>query len=432
MSTRRPLRIAGPASFSRRGFLVGAAALGVGAMTAGCAGTYDVAAGLTGSSGGENSSTLVYWNLLTGGDGTHMEAMEAAYRPPGINLQSTILTWGNPYYTKLSLAIRSGSPPDVAIMHLSRLYEPGCGLVDPFFHLLGFGARAGCRTRAWPCTPSSSSPCGGRSASTSCSTSAGRQDIPRDLYEASALDGASRWTQTRRLTIPMLGRTTTLVVVLQVIASLKILDQVYLITAGGPKCASRTAIEFIYDTGFTSQRVGYASAASLVLFVVIVAVSFVWLALVRRRRKGESDRGRHLGEKGLAGQPVRAGRDRSGHRAGPRLAHPDRVDPRHVGQVGKRYIIIPATWKVPQFTFSAYGAVFSATDLGRWYINSAIVAIVVTALTIPAGIGTVVSGVGIVNAPQMASAVLGALPLVFVFLLAQRQIVEGVAGTGLK
>ena len=53
-------------------------------------------------------------------------------------------------------------------------------------------------------------------------------------------------------------------------------------------------------------------------------------------------------------------------------------------------------------------------------------------MTIPAGIGTVVSGVGIVNALQMASAVLGALPLVFVFLLAQRQIVEGVAGTGLK
>ncbi len=48
------------------------------------------------------------------------------------------------------------------------------------------------------------------------------------------------------------------------------------------------------------------------------------------------------------------------------------------------------------------------------------------------GLGTVVSGVGIISALQMASAVLGALPLVFVFLLAQRQIVEGVAGTGLK
>jgi multiple sugar transport system permease protein len=50
----------------------------------------------------------------------------------------------------------------------------------------------------------------------------------------------------------MLGRTTTLVTILQVIASLKIFDQVYLITAGGPNYASRIAIEYIYDTGFTS------------------------------------------------------------------------------------------------------------------------------------------------------------------------------------
>jgi multiple sugar transport system permease protein len=115
---------------------------------------------------------------------------------------------------------------------------------------------------------------------------AGLQDIPRELYEASALDGAGRWKQTWRLTLPMLGRTTTLVTVLQIIASLKIFDQVYLITAGGPNYATRTAIEYIYDTGFTSERVGYAAAASLVLFVVILLVSFVWLALVRKQERG--------------------------------------------------------------------------------------------------------------------------------------------------
>jgi multiple sugar transport system permease protein len=115
---------------------------------------------------------------------------------------------------------------------------------------------------------------------------AGLQDISRDLYEAAALDGASRWKQTWRLTLPLLGRTTTLVVVLQIIASLKLFDQVYLMTAGGPNYATRSAIEFIYDTGFTSQRVGYASAASLVLFVVILIVSFVWLFLIRKQERG--------------------------------------------------------------------------------------------------------------------------------------------------
>jgi multiple sugar transport system permease protein len=115
---------------------------------------------------------------------------------------------------------------------------------------------------------------------------AGLQEISRDLYEASALDGASRWQQTWRLTIPMLGRTTTLVTVLQIIASLKVFDQIYLILQGGPNYSSRSAIEWIYDTAFTSQRVGYASAASFILFIVILIVSFVWLALVRRQESG--------------------------------------------------------------------------------------------------------------------------------------------------
>src|SRR6202012_288395 len=122
------------AGLSRRGFLAGAAALGAGLVTAGCAGTYDVGSGITGSSGGDNNSTLVYWNLLTGGDGTHMVAMEDAFRKayPKVDLESTILAWGAPYYTKLSLAIRSASPPDVAIMHLSPINQYGPpGMLTP-------------------------------------------------------------------------------------------------------------------------------------------------------------------------------------------------------------------------------------------------------------------------------------------------------------
>jgi multiple sugar transport system substrate-binding protein len=64
---------------NRRRFLAGAAALGASLVTAGCGGPYDVAAGFTGSGGGTSENTLVYWNLLTGGDGTHMEAMEAGF-----------------------------------------------------------------------------------------------------------------------------------------------------------------------------------------------------------------------------------------------------------------------------------------------------------------------------------------------------------------
>ncbi len=114
---------------------------------------------------------------------------------------------------------------------------------------------------------------------------AGLQDIPREIYEASAIDGAGPWQQIRRITIPMLGRTTTLVAVLQVIASLKVFDQMYIMTAGGPNFATRSILQYVYDQGFTNFRVGYAAAVSMLFFVVVLAVSAVWFTLVRRQEK---------------------------------------------------------------------------------------------------------------------------------------------------
>ena len=115
---------------------------------------------------------------------------------------------------------------------------------------------------------------------------AGLQDIPRELYEAASIDGAGPWQQIRRITIPLLGRTTTLVTVLQVIASLKIFDQIYIMTSGGPNFSTRPSLEYIYDQSFTNLRIGYGAAVSMLLFLVILAVSFVWLAIVRRQEAG--------------------------------------------------------------------------------------------------------------------------------------------------
>ena len=112
---------------------------------------------------------------------------------------------------------------------------------------------------------------------------AGLQDIPRELYEAASIDGAGPVQQMFRITIPLLSRTTTLVVVLQVIASLKIFDQIYIMTSGGPNFSTIPSLEYIYDQSFTNLRIGYGSAVSMLLFFVILAVSFVWLAIVRRQ-----------------------------------------------------------------------------------------------------------------------------------------------------
>jgi multiple sugar transport system permease protein len=115
---------------------------------------------------------------------------------------------------------------------------------------------------------------------------AGLQDIPRDLYEASSMDGASPWQQIRRITIPMLSRTTSLVIVLQIIASLKIFDQPYIMTGGGPNYATRPALEYVYDMGFTDFRTGYAAAVSTLFFILVLAVSAVWVFLTRRQEQG--------------------------------------------------------------------------------------------------------------------------------------------------
>ena len=99
---------------------------------------------------------------------------------------------------------------------------------------------------------------------------AGLQDIPRELYEAAAIDGASSWQQIRYITIPMLNRTTTLVVLLQIIASLKIFDQVYLMTQGGPGISTQVVLGLVTNTAFTDYRVGAAAAAAGLLFIHIV------------------------------------------------------------------------------------------------------------------------------------------------------------------
>ncbi|MGJ6967288.1 carbohydrate ABC transporter permease [Streptosporangium sp. G11] len=111
------------------------------------------------------------------------------------------------------------------------------------------------------------------------------QSIPEQLYEAASIDGASAWDKLRSITLPLLRRTTGLIVVLQLLASLKVFDQIYLMTGGGPENSTRPIIEYAYDIGFTGYRVGYASAVSYILFILIVAVSLVQLRLFRKREE---------------------------------------------------------------------------------------------------------------------------------------------------
>jgi multiple sugar transport system permease protein len=108
------------------------------------------------------------------------------------------------------------------------------------------------------------------------------QEISEEIYEAAAIDGAGPWQQIKSITVPLLKPTMSLVLILQVLASLKVFDQIYILLAGGPNYTTRPVIQYIYDTGFTSYRGGYAAAATMVYFVILVAVSVAWLLLRRR------------------------------------------------------------------------------------------------------------------------------------------------------
>jgi multiple sugar transport system permease protein len=116
---------------------------------------------------------------------------------------------------------------------------------------------------------------------------AGMQQIPQDLNEAAALDGAGFWARVRWVTIPMLTRTTTVVLILQIIASLQIFNQAYLLfNAGdGPNFSTRGLVQYIYEQGFTDYRVGYASAMSYILFIIILIISLGQFVVLTRQRR---------------------------------------------------------------------------------------------------------------------------------------------------
>ena len=114
---------------SRRQFLAAGGGLTLAVALAGCASP--VVTSLTG--GQPKTADVIYWHLFGGGDGANMATMVKKYQESsGRSVEATLLSWGNPYYTKLSLSASSGRPPDVAISHLSRLpLLAQAGLLEP-------------------------------------------------------------------------------------------------------------------------------------------------------------------------------------------------------------------------------------------------------------------------------------------------------------
>ncbi len=110
---------------------------------------------------------------------------------------------------------------------------------------------------------------------------AGLVMIPRTLYEAGRVDGASEWQMFWRVTLPLLRPVLAMVLVITVVGSFQVFDTVAVTTLGGPADASRVIQYYIFDLAFERLDYGYASAVSVVLLVILSVIAFVQLRLMR-------------------------------------------------------------------------------------------------------------------------------------------------------
>ena len=116
---------------------------------------------------------------------------------------------------------------------------------------------------------------------------AGLQGIPRERYEAAAVDGASGWRVVRHVTIPGLRPTTFFLTVLMVIQVFQVFDVVFVMTGGGPGVSTELLSTYAYRQGFGARQRGYASAIGVVMFLVVLAFTVLWWRS-QRNQEGEA------------------------------------------------------------------------------------------------------------------------------------------------
>lgn len=111
----------------------------------------------------------------------------------------------------------------------------------------------------------------------------GMQSIPKALYEAYSLDSKSSFGAVRYITIPMLGPTTFVTVLLSIVGSFQSVDLIYIMTQGRPGNSTNTLIYYIYQEGITSWNIGYGSALSTILFLCLLIFTMIYIWMGERK-----------------------------------------------------------------------------------------------------------------------------------------------------
>ena len=111
---------------------------------------------------------------------------------------------------------------------------------------------------------------------------AGLQGIPEELYDAARIDGANGWQRFRRVTLPLLKPTTFFILVTSFISSFQVFTSIYVMTAGGPVRSTDVIVYHIYQSAWEQLRMGYASALSWILFLLIMAATWIQFRMMGR------------------------------------------------------------------------------------------------------------------------------------------------------
>jgi multiple sugar transport system permease protein len=110
---------------------------------------------------------------------------------------------------------------------------------------------------------------------------AGLEAIPRDLYDAARIEGASPWDRFTRITLPLLKPTLLFVLVVNTVRSLQIFAEVFVMTRGGPLQSTTTVVYYLYEEAFTRFHLGYASAVAYLLFAITLALAWIQSRVVK-------------------------------------------------------------------------------------------------------------------------------------------------------
>jgi multiple sugar transport system permease protein len=104
---------------------------------------------------------------------------------------------------------------------------------------------------------------------------AGLQAIPHELYESSDIDGANWFSKLRYITLPMITPTLFFLMITEIMSTFRVFDQIQVLTEGGPGNATSVLVYYLYKVTFRYNKIGYGSAITIILFIVIFIITFL-------------------------------------------------------------------------------------------------------------------------------------------------------------